>query len=117
MRPDSVPDCTWRCETLLFLLRHADLRPTAKDLNLVMFHMVPLLGDDVPIEHLDECVRTLLSLGVPFWSRPVTRRIVYELVHERARLTREVEELRRAPHLIDAVVGLAHRYPLRTVLS
>jgi hypothetical protein len=117
MRPDSVPDCTWRCETLLFLLRHADLRPSAKDLNSAMIYIVPMLDDDAPIEHLDECVRTLLSLGAPLWSRPVTRRIVHELVHEQARLTREVEELRRAPHLIEAVVGLAHLYPLRTVLS
>ena len=97
---------------MLFLLRHADLRPSAKDLNLAMFHIVPVLDDDVPIEHLDECVRTLLGLGVPLWSRPVTARIVRELVRERSRLTREVEQLRRAPHLIDAVVGLAHRYPV-----
>ena len=92
--PNTTPDRTWRCETILFLLRHADLRPSAKDLNLVMSYMEPLLDDDVPIEHCDECVRTLLGLGAPLWARPATARIVHELLHERARLIREVAELR-----------------------
>ena len=96
---------------LLFLLRHTDPRPTPAELSALMQTLEDVLKvDDEPDVDRDECVRLLLQLGAS--PSRVVSRILKDVFRENERLTREVEELRRAPHLIDAVVGLAHRYPV-----
>jgi len=57
-----------------------------------------------------ECVRLLLALGAPVPPGPTVSRILREDYELQKRQLREIEELRRTPHLIDAVCGLAHSY-------
>ena len=103
------PEAEDRYKNMSFLLRHVGMQLTRHQLDRVMEWItgqIEVQDDD----DRDECVRLLLELGASHPRGPFMERLVKELIRDRARLSREVEELRRAPHLIDAVVGLAHRY-------
>jgi hypothetical protein len=120
------------CRPILFILHRTEtvtraaggegkgipgIRPSPAELGFLMERMHMVLDEDVPIPGRDECVHFMLALGALSPPSPVVSRIVRELyrrqlrlTREKDRLTREIERLRRAPHLIDAVVGLAHHY-------
>ncbi|KAG1658502.1 hypothetical protein FOA52_011968 [Chlamydomonas sp. UWO 241] len=122
------------CVNLLFLLRRfrqdvraqedvgvarlgggqvAYLAEQQQDLAAVVASMELMLRADSnpPPMGRDESVRLLLELGAPFPPGPVVSRVIRCEFEKQKRLSIENDQLRRMPHLIDAVVGLARRYP------
>lgn len=73
-----------------------------------------MLRFDWPNASRDEFVQLLMELGTPFQPGPVVTRIIHEYINEQKRLCIELDELRRAPHLInEAVVSMALEHDRR----
>ena len=103
------------CEVLLCLLRSycnedRHIRPCMRtsEMTDIEEHLRTMLNFDWPSTSRDEFVRLFMELQMQFQPGPVVTRIICEEINERKRLRTELDELRRAPHLInEAVISMA----------
>lgn len=117
-----LEDMQSRCAVLACLLRRyssadSGTRPrmSVAELADIEVNVRPMLEFDWPNRDRDDFVRLLMELEVQFHAGPVVARIIREDMIERKRLRVELEELRRAPDLInEAVISMALENELRS---